>query len=488
MTYGGLLWCMMVNMQVLFVTSELAGVFKLGGLADVSSSLPIALARLGVEVTIALPFYRTIDISGAKGVGELAVDFAGKRELVFIFSKQSDHKNITLLLFRHPKLEDYHAKPVEETFAFYSRVISTFYSYSVNLSKQIDIVHCHDWHTALIPMLIGEQNKLLHAKETIQSKQVKTVITIHNLLYQGVVDEHIADYVNAPRNQFHQLEGKRKGKVSLFREGLEYADYITTVSPTYAKEIIEESHHDALGDVLKRRRESVTGILNGIDTRLWNPLTDAALPHRYDASSIFTVKPQLSKLLQKEVGLPESAVPVFGFVGRIEPRQKGIDIVLEALKKLLPTLSMQAVFLGTGEPKSVALLKKLAKEHPQKVAFIHAFDEVLARRIYAGSDALLVPSKFEPCGLTQMIAMRYGTVPVVRATGGLADSVKDGINGIVFGPYSGYALAQAIERTSTLWADTSIWKKLVTAGMREDFSWDKSARQYLALYTKLQNS
>jgi starch synthase len=473
-------------MHVLFVTSEVAGIFKLGGLADVSLSLPIALARAGVKVTIALPFYRSIGISDVKGVGEMAVDYGKERELVFIFSKQSHVKNLTLLLFRHPRLNDYHSKSIEETFAFFSKVVSTFYFYNLQLSEDpVDIVHCHDWHTALVPMLIGESNKL-HKNETLQSQKVRSVFTIHNLLYQGVVKESIAEDLHAPRALFHELSGSHRGKFSMLREGLEYADCISTVSPTYAKEIVAMSHQDAIGDVLERRKHAVIGILNGIDIDLWNPVHDAALPHTYTIHTVFSEKPKLKKLLQREVGLPETDVPLFSFVGRIEPRQKGIDIVIESLRKLGGMSKFQAVFLGTGDAKSVRELRKLAREHKKNIAFVHAFDEVLARRMYAGSDAFLVPSKFEPCGLTQMIAMRYGTVPVVRATGGLVDSVRDGENGIVFGPYSAHALSEAILRVCALRESApSVWKRLILAGMHEDFSWDKSARAYISLYKKL---
>ena len=473
-------------MHILFVTSEVAGIFKLGGLADVSLSLPLALGRAGVHVTIVLPFYRCIDVEGAHGVGELAVNYDGKRELVFIFSKRSAQKNVTLLLFRHPRLNDYHGDSIEETFAFFSSVISTFYLYSLTKSEiPIDVVHCHDWHTALVPLLIGESNKSM-GHETMQSKKIKTLFTIHNLLYQGVVDDGIIDRLNAPGELFHPLQGSRKGKISFLREGLEYADRVSTVSPTYAREIVEMSHHDAIGDVLRRRRNVVSGILNGIDTGIWNPESDAALPHRYDTKSVFTEKPLLKRMLQREIGLPQENVPLFSFVGRIEPRQKGIDIVIESFKKLARTIALQAVFLGTGDPKTVKSLRALARTYKKKIAFIHAFDEVLARRMYAGADAFLVPSKFEPCGLTQMIAMRYGTVPVVRATGGLADSVVDGVNGIVFGPYSAHALSEAILRVCALRESApGSWKRLVAAGMHEDFSWDKSARAYISLYKKL---
>ena len=474
-------------MHILFVTSEVAGIFKIGGLADVSLSLPLALAAKGIHVTVALPFYTDIDAGEVKGAGELAVDFAGKREIVFIFEKQLGKTGGTLLLFRHPRLLDYHAAPIEETFAFYSTVISTFYLHGSHLSKYpVDVVHCNDWHTGLVPLLIGENNKIRHTKETLQSEGAKTIITIHNLLYQGVAGVNMIKYLNAVSGLFHVKEGSHGGSISFLREAFEYADAITTVSPTYAKEIVQKSHHDALGDVLQRRRGNIAGILNGIDEAAWDPKKDPAIHQSYDRATVLAVKPKLKAQLQKEVGLSGEDVPVFGFVGRIEPRQKGIDIVIEALNELLRSTPMQVVILGTGEPESVRALMHVAREHKDKLSFVHAFDDGVARRIYAGADVLLVPSKFEPCGLTQMIAMRYGTIPLVRSTGGLADTVTDGVTGFVFDEYSGRALSGAIERAHALWfSDRPAWHALMHTVMRQDFSWDRSAGEYIALYKRL---
>jgi starch synthase len=462
-------------MHILFVTTEVAGIFKIGGLADVSLSLPVALSKEGVHVTVTLPFYTSISPSGIKGVGELAVDFAGKREIVFLFEKKLETEGPRLLLFRHPRLNDYHAHPMSDTFAFYSKVISTFYQYSSLVSKMpFDIVHCHDWHTAVIPLLLGEVNKVHHQKETLQSKSVKTIVTIHNLLYHGVAQDSIIADLSAPRDVFH-INDK---KVSFLREGFEYADCITTVSPTYAMEIISAAHHDSIGDVLQRRKDRVTGILNGIDPELWKP--------SFTSHTAATIKPKLKSALQKEVGLPPEAVPLYGFVGRIEPHQKGIDIVIGALEALLDQTPMQVVILGTGEETSERLLSELSKKHKSKLAFINAFDEKQAIRIYAASDILLVPSKFEPCGLTQMIAMRYGTIPLVRKTGGLADSVHDGVTGLVFDGYSVSDLTEAIKRAQKIWlGDSESWQKLMQNVMKEDFSWGKSAKEYLELYSNL---
>ena len=475
-------------MHILFVTSEVAGIFKLGGLADVSLSLPLQLVREGVTVTVALPFYSTIDVTGVSGVGELAVDFAGKREIVMVFTKPLGPEGGTLLLFRHSKLNDYKNSPIQETFAFFSKAVSTFYTYGMHLVKSpIDIVHCNDWHTALVPLLIGEQSKLMK-KQTLQSHQVKTIITIHNLMYQGVYNDTIIEQLNAPRDLFHFIGNSHNPRISFLREGLEYADVVTTVSPTYAKEIVKTSHHDSIGDVLVKRRNSVVGIINGIDTQSWNPETDSFLSETFSKSSVFTVKPKLKKALQREVGLLAENLPVLGFIGRIEPRQKGIELILEAVEDLLKDHEFQVVILGTGDKKTAQSVLTLEKAHKNRISFINTFDEGLAHRIYAGSDMLLVPSKFEPCGLTQMIAMGYGTVPIVRNTGGLADTVADATTGFVFDQYSAKGLSSGILRALAALKAESVWKRLVSSCMDQDFSWERSAKKYIKLYDQLQKA
>jgi starch synthase len=475
------------KVHILFVTSEVAGIFKLGGLADVSLSLPLELAREHITITVALPFYSTIDVTGASGVGELAVDFGGKREIVLLFEKPLGPDGGTLLLFRHPRLNEYKKSPIQETFAFFSKAVSTFYIYGTHLVKTpIDIVHCNDWHTALVPLLIGEQSKLAKT-QTLQSRQTKTIITIHNLLYQGVVRDTIIDQLNAPRELFHMIGNGRNERVSFLREGLEYADAVTTVSPTYAKEIVVAAHRDGIGDVLVKRRNSVVGIVNGIDTQLWNPDTDTSLTENFSQSTVFTVKPDLKTALQEEVGLKTASLPVLGFIGRIEPRQKGIELILEASAKLFNSHEFQLVILGTGDKKTTEAVTTLAKAHKNRISFINMFNEGLAHRIYAGCDMLLVPSKFEPCGLTQMIAMRYGTVPIVRKTGGLADTVVDATTGFVFDQYSVKGLSSGILRGLAALKDTVAWQRLISACMGQDFSWTRSAKRYIELYKKLQN-
>ena len=476
-------------MHILFVTSEVAGIFKIGGLADVSSALPVALAKEGIQVTVVLPFYSTIDSDHVKEIGKISVDYNQSRCSVVICEKTIS-EGAKLLLLKHPKLEAYAGKPIEDTFAFYSKAVASLYDASGRFFENpIDIVHCHDWHTALIPLLIKENNKLHGALESVNSKNIGTIITIHNLMYQGVTDAGIIDRLYVPRDVFQIRSTSRGEVVSFLREGFEYADLVTTVSPTYAKEIVATYHHDALGESLIRRKEGLHGIVNGIDQVAWDPKHDTYIDQMYDASSVTDVKKKLKKSIQTEYHIPTEDAMVIGFVGRIEPRQKGIDLVMKSFCRLVNDTNIQLVILGTGDESTVTELQNLSAEFSQRISFKNIFDDKIAHKIYAGCDALLVPSKFEPCGLTQMIAMRYGTLPIVRKTGGLADTVTHLENGFVFDEYSAEALEETIRLSYRMYLEqASQWQSMIHNAMRKDFSWKTSALEYIQLYRSLTHS
>jgi starch synthase len=474
-------------MRVLFVTSEVAGFFKRGGLADVSQALPVALAGQKVTSAVAMPYYAEIKLKKSRCLGQVAVQWGSQQELVFIFVSTLPGSGVPVYLFRHPMLNDYMDDQIHDRFAFFSLAVVAFYYYSLSSSKMhFDVIHCHDWHTALIPLMLGENNKTLRQKETLKSGAVKTVMTIHNLMYQGVSESTLISRLNSPKTLFHLTRKKDSETFNILREGLEYADVISTVSPTYAREITTSRFGEGLHEVLERRRDKVTGILNGIDTEIWNPATDKKLPVTYSMRSAASGKSRIKTALQDELGLYRKSLPVFGFIGRLEPRQKGIDIIMEALDKLLPTMRFQLVVLGTGNPQVTKTLVKLSRSHKGRIAFVNKFDEPLAHRIYAGCDVLLVPSRFEPCGLIQMIAMRYGTIPLVRRTGGLADTVTDGKTGFVFDEYTGKALGKKMAEVIDLWgASQDKWQRIMHNVMAADFSWTASARKYKSLYKKL---
>lgn len=476
-------------MRVLFVTSEIATLYKRGGLADVSYSLPVALSQAGVQISLVMPFYEGVATKDVTCVGQLAIDYDRRRELVFVFRTILPHTHVRVYLLRHPLLNDYDDLHIAARFAFFSKAVAQLSLYSQDiLGGPYDIIHCNDWHTALIPLLIGEQSKVgYRERETIQSVQSKTILTVHNLLYQGETGSSIILKLGFPKSIFHPFMTPLGRAVRLLTEGFEYADIVTTVSPTYAKEIAHGVHGKRVVEVFKRRKDKMLGILNGLDTHLWDPKNDSALSVHYTQATVATGKAKIKEQLQQAVRLPKSDVPLFGFVGRLEKRQKGLDLIARAIPRLASE-SYQLILLGTGQKKLVAQFEKLTKTYPN-IAFIHTFDERLARRIYAGSDVMLVPSKFEPCGLTQMIAMRYGTLPLVRKTGGLADTVIDKKTGFVFGPYTSVALAEKMKEAMSLYRnDPQQFTHMQTRAIAKDFSWQHQVKEYVELYNSLKSS
>jgi len=477
-------------MRVLFVTSEVAGLFKLGGLGDVSYALPVALSKKRVNVSIVLPLYKGIPVGDMKCLGSLAIPFNNSREIVFVFIGRLPQTHIPVYFLANPVFDDYHGPNIEERFALYAVSVSHLYTVLLSREKQRpDIIHCHDWHTSLVPLILGENNKVERQKESLESRSVKTIITIHNILYQGVTDSTLVKKLSLNKTQFHIQQFEKSESINMLREGLEYADTITTVSPTYAKEITTKAFGEGLEDVLHRRRERVVGILNGIDQSQWNPADDVFLPHTYSLINVAMGKQANKKNLQQELTLPVKDIPLFGFVGRLEPRQKGIDILLDTLEVILPTMRFQMVILGTGPKNTTGKIKKLVHKHTGRIAFINAFDEGLAHRIYASCDVLVVPSRFEPCGLIQLIAMRYGTLPLVRDTGGLADTVKDRMIGFVFEKYTAEALTHKMKEAIELVQNNpGKHKRMMSAAMKKKYDWNRSAMQYKKLYEKLLTS
>ncbi len=476
-------------MHVLFVTSEMEPLFKLGGLGDVSQSLPHALGKLNVNVTVVLPYYATIKLDRPLCLGKLGVTYKNERHLVFVFATRHPKSSGPVILLRHPLLNDYHAPFIVGRFAFYSLAVTTLISQArAIVGHDIDIIHCHDWHTALVPLLVGENSKLNDVRastETVQAKKSRTVLTIHNLLYQGVTIDTLTREIGLPQPLIHRLNRRSGSFMNLLREGISYADVVTTVSPTYAKEIYTKEYGEGLEDLFAKRKDRVVGIINGIDQEYWNSATDRLLAYQYDSDSVLRIKPKLKKILQKELLLEKRDIPLLAYIGRLDGHQKGVNLLVSSIKSFLKQRRCQLAILGTGDIKIVGLIRDLAKKYPGRITFTHAFDEALARRIYAGADVIVVPSKFEPCGLIQMIAMRYGTIPLVRKTGGLADTVIDGKTGIVFGPYTMTELMQSIEKTINIYHKSSAWNQMVRRVMRQDFSWKRSAKEYKQLYQRL---
>jgi len=473
-------------MKVLFVTSEVAGLYKRGGLADVSYSLPVALSQKGIHVSVVMPYYEHMTTKDVSCIGQMAIDYDRRRELIFIFRMMLPNTTVPVYLFRHPLFHTYDAPHIVERFGFFSKAVAQLYLYSQEtLGGPYDVLHCNDWHTALVPLLLGENRKVgYRERETVQSARVKTMLTVHNLLYQGETGSSIALTLGFPKTVFHPFMTPLGRAVRLLEEGFEYSDAVTTVSPTYAEEIMHGEHGKRIQEVFKRRNTKIVGVLNGIDQHIWDPRTDSALPVNFGAGNVAEGKKTVKKALKQALRLPDIDVPLFGFVGRFEERQKGLDLIAHAIASL-PSGSFQIALLGTGQKKLVQQYIELSEKNPN-VSFTHTFDERLARRIYAGSDIMLVPSKFEPCGLTQMIAMRYGTLPLVRKTGGLADSVRDGKDGFVFEKYTSRELIKKMKEAIVCYkTKPKKFENMMAEAMRADFSWKKQAGVYIREYKKL---
>ncbi|MCA9407211.1 MAG: glycogen synthase, partial [Candidatus Omnitrophica bacterium] len=418
-------------MKIAFCASEIFPLAKTGGLADVAGALPIALSELGIEVALFMPRYQSLegDIQSA-GISGLNL------------SKTTIGRNLNVYLIEHRSFSSRAGLYGNEK-GDYKDNFKRFgyYSYqTLNVLEKIgfqpDIIHCHDWHTALIPVIL---KRLFRQKKFYT--HIKTLFTIHNLAYQGLFEQ--AQDVNAQvkKKFFDNHEFEFYHKVNFLKAAIINSDYISTVSPAYAKEILRYEYGCGLEGVLYNRKDHLTGILNGIDYQVWNPKTDTMISVPYSAKDVLEKKTVNKEFLQREVKLPlNKKVPLFGFVGRIS-HQKGIDLILESFPELLK-LNAQWVIQGIGNEHYYKPLKEWAKKYPDKVAVRLAFDEHLAHEIYAGADMLLMPSNYEPCGLSQMISMRYGTVPVVFKTGGLADTVIDiqhnssKANGFMFSSYN----------------------------------------------------
>ncbi|MDD5749733.1 MAG: glycogen/starch synthase [Patescibacteria group bacterium] len=352
-----------------------------------------------------------------------------------------------------------------------------------DLKIRPDVVHCHDWHTALIPTFIDE-----YSLKYASFANIKTLYTIHNLANQGIVGLDILDYASLSRHltpaimeDYYDQDGQ---VIDLMKIGILSADLVNTVSPNYAKEILGKEYGAGMEEYLLRRKKHLSGILNGIDIDFFNPQKDKYIKKKYNAQNFFTARKINKADLQAVSRLPKKDVPVFGIVTRLVA-QKGLDILRDSLESLLPHYDFQLVVLGTGSAEIERDFKQLQKKYPQKVKSNILFDAPLAQKIYAGSDFFLMPSRFEPCGLGQMIAMRYGSIPLVRQTGGLKDTVKDNQTGFVFKNYQAKDLEKTLVRALKFYGQKSRCQKMVKKIMQEDFSWERSARQYLKLYQKL---
>jgi starch synthase len=478
-------------MKVLFVTPECAPYVKTGGLGDVSGALPPALAALGHDVHILLPAYRGMKVSGEIGDGVELPPY-GPWPAAQLVPVKLDN-GVTLLLLACPSLyqrpggpyldasgRDYHDNAVR--FGMLSRIAAQLGTvHSPLRGWSAEVVHCNDWPTGLVPLYLA-QSRLVSPHEPVAA----SVLTVHNLAFQGVFPMSSADLLGVPQ-QWRGMDGVEFwGDLSMLKGGLQFADAITTVSPTYAREIQTPENGIGFDGILRARAARLAGILNGIDPTVWDPAQDPLLPHRYGRGN-FKGKAMCKAALQTRVGLPaERGAMLFAVVSRITP-QKGIDLVLAALPRLLAA-GGQLVVLGQGEPGLEQGLREAAQRHPSQVAVTLGFDEGLAHLIEAGADAFLMPSRFEPCGLNQMYSQAYGTPPIVAPVGGLLDSVTDANadpvqgSGFIMGACDVGSLEDAIARALKAWQQPQQWKKIQSNGMARNFGWEDSAKQYVQVY------
>ncbi|MCA9214492.1 MAG: glycogen synthase GlgA [Planctomycetales bacterium] len=484
-------------MRIVLASSEAVPWSKTGGLADVSTALAKSLAAVGHDVTLVVPYHRQTEFVRDhkeeihnSGV-QLRIPVGTKTVLGTVFWTHVPSSNLRVLLIDQPEYFDraglYQSPSGDysdncERFVFFSRaVVSTI----EHLVLRPHIVHANDWQTGLAPALIE-----LEKRGAPGFEDTRSIFTIHNLAFQGWFPADAMKLTGLDWKHFNWQQMECHNQLNLLKTGIAFADFLTTVSPTYAKEIQTPEFGCGLHELLEHRRDDLVGILNGVDTDTWCPESDPFLPSNFNADNFAANKPICKSHLQDRLGLPDRPdAPLFGMVSRMTD-QKGLDLITEVAQKLVEQ-NLQIAFLGTGNERYEWMLRELARKHPDKVSTTIGFDERLAHQIEAGSDFYLMPSRYEPCGLNQMYSLAYGTVPLVRAVGGLADSVVDTnvdsiangtATGIVFRKYDGGTFFDAVSRCLKLYQDPTNHHKVIRAGMRYDSTWSRSANEYLATY------
>ncbi|MFQ5992000.1 MAG: glycogen synthase GlgA [Nitrospiraceae bacterium] len=491
-------------LNILIVASEVAPFSKTGGLADVTGALPLELARLGHQVRVVMPRYGSIDGEsfGFKEWTRLTVPTAeGPVPAIIEEGRLSNGSgpgrlHLPVLAIRHDPFFDrkglYQEAGIDypdnlERFAFFCRaVMELLPALHAKANWTPDLLHAHDWQTALCVVYL----KTLYANHP-RLKGIRTLLTIHNLAYQGVFPAIAFRQTGLNPSLFTPRYLEFYKRVSLLKGGLVFADWLSTVSPTYSREIQAPEHGCGLDGVLRERQDRLVGIVNGVDVETWNPATDPFLPSRYSVSDL-AGKRACKTALQRELDLPEQDVPLIGLVSRLA-QQKGLDLVAECLPDLM-ALDLQIVLLGTGDPLLEAWFQSLRDQFPQRIGLRLAFDEGLAHRIEAGSDIFVMPSRYEPCGLNQLYSLRYGTIPVVRRTGGLADTVTPyspqtiragNATGFRFGEATAEDLLTSLLLALRVYTDREPWQSMMQAGMRTEMSWTKPGEAYAGLYRQV---
>ena len=473
--------------NILYLSSEAFPLIKTGGLADVAGSLPSALLKQSQSVRLVLPAYRDVlnNISKQKIIAThsyynlsfniIETRLPGSQVIVWLVDCPA--------LFNRPggPYSDQYGQAWDDNalrFAFFCHAAVDIALNKFQLNWEADVVHCNDWQTGLVPALLS-----------LHKERPATIFTIHNLAYQGIFDQQTFYDLHLPGQLWHMDGLEFHNQLSFMKGGLAYADKINAVSPHYAEEILQPEFGYGLDGLLQHRKKDLFGILNGIDEKHWNPGTDKYLEHKFNRRTL--KNKSLNKIaLQKELALPEdSTIPMIGMISRLV-EQKGLEIILQSLKQILD-LPIQLVILGTGELHYEIQLSEWASKHEKKFKLMIGYNEELAHRIEAASDMYLMPSTFEPCGLNQLYSLRYGTLPIVTAVGGLSDTVTHAAqkdienktaNGFVLKENSASELLNAIKYALTLYQQPDAWHQLQTNAMTGDFSWQTSAAHYINLY------
>jgi starch synthase len=474
----------MTAMKLLHVAAEVFPLVKTGGLADVVAALPVAQAAAGADVRLLLPGYPAIleSVQGARTVIDIGTCFGAMR--VRLLLGRMPQTALPAYVIDAPYLYRRGGSPYQDSqgdewpdnlqrFALLGWVAAHLAAADADTAWAADIVHAHDWHAAMACAYLAEHTPT----------RAGSVFTVHNLAFQGLFPMHdwpllgVASRLLSPEGlEFH-------GQLSFMKAGLKFAQRVTTVSPTYAREIATHEFGFGLDGVIRDRGNAVSGILNGIDDGVWNPATDAAIAQRYDAERL-AGKAACKAALQAELGLQADPQALLITVVSRLTAQKGIDLLLAALPELVPG-GVQLAVQGTGDPALEAAFRIAAQAHPGRVHAHIGYDEARAHRLVAGADVIAVPSRFEPCGLTQMYGLRYGTLPLVRRVGGLADTVADGETGFVFDAATPLALVRAVHRAATLFQQPDRWAAAMRQAMAQHLSWQAPAAAYLRLYTAL---
>jgi starch synthase len=477
----------MNGIKVLFAASEAVPFAKTGGLADVAGTLPRELVKLGADVRLIMPKYKSIAqhfVDKMEYVGYVYVDLAWRHQYCAVLKLEYEGVVVYFIdneyYFNRDALYGHYDEA--EQFAFFSKALLKVLPL---IDFKPDIIHCNDWQTGVVSAFLKAQFRFEEFY-----KEIKTVYTIHNLKYQGIFSKQTLGDILGLGWEYFNAEGLEfQDCVNYMKAAIVYSDVITTVSKTYAEEIKQDFFGEKLNGIINKRADSLYGIVNGIDFKENDPATDKRIFESFNAESI-EGKYENKRMLQQSLGLPQNNdIPIISIVSRLVD-QKGLDLIACVFDELLQS-DIQLVVLGTGDKKYEEMFEAAASKYPDKVSANLKYDGVLAQRIYAGSDMFLMPSLYEPCGLSQLFSMRYGTVPIVRETGGLNDTVmayneftEEG-TGFTFANYNAHEMLNAICRALGFYSQKDNWGNIIRNGMKQDFSWNKSAQEYMELYEKL---